>query len=42
MALRIGQANSLGVAVHGESMIDDTSSNEWMLVWGTIQMMASG
>jgi hypothetical protein len=40
-ALLIGEANNLSVYVNGASMIDEMPSNEWILVWGTIQRLAS-
>jgi hypothetical protein len=39
-ALQIGEANSLSVYVDGASTTGDTPSNEWILVWRTIQRMA--
>jgi hypothetical protein len=40
-ALLIGEANNLSVYVDGASKIDEMPSNEWILVWGTIQRLAS-
>jgi hypothetical protein len=40
IALRIGEANNLSAYVNGASAIDDTTANEWIPVWGTIQRIS--
>jgi hypothetical protein len=41
IALRIGEANNLSVDIDRAAISDDTTNNDWILVWRTIQIMAS-